>query len=187
MATNSKLDLNKLRDIVHENERKGDELPASKPKKVFVDRDGDVKLGSDVSDREARTMSEVPQSTFSSREARDATVARQKLPANTKAVTAPSGTPGWRYSVRCQLGCDYRMFLWFDGSAYQVLVLDPELENKWRSPHTGHLYADGRICMGTNYGSGERSLEAAYGKSVLWATGMSVALQSGTFPFNYNQ
>jgi hypothetical protein len=187
MATNSKLDLNKLRDIVHENERKGDELPAAKSKKVFVDRDGDVKLGSDVSDREARTMSEVPQSTFSNHDARDAEVVRRKLPADTRAVTAPSGMPGWRYSVRCQLGNDYRMFLWFDGSAYQVLVLDPELEAKWRDPHTGHLYGDGRICMGSNYGSGERSIEAAYGKSVLWATGMSTAVMTGRFAFNYNQ
>ena len=59
-----KLDLNKLRDIVHDNERRGDELPAAKAKKVFVDREGDVKLGDTVSDREARVLSEVPQSTF---------------------------------------------------------------------------------------------------------------------------
>ena len=144
-----KLDLNKLRDIVHDNERRGDELPAAKAKKVFVDREGDVKLGDTVSDREARVLSEVPQSTFAHRLAAEGEVVRAKMPANTKAVTTREGVKGWQYSIRSQLGDRFTFFAYDDGSNYQVLVLAPVLEAKWKSAHTGHLYSDGRICMGT--------------------------------------
>jgi hypothetical protein len=182
-----KLDLNKLRDIVHENERRGDELPASKSMKVFVDKEGDMKLGRDVSDREARVMSEVPQSVFADRLAEEGKIVRAKLPSNTKAYTTREGIKGWLYTVKCQLGTRYQLFSWYDGAHYKVMVVSPAIESKWKNPHTGHLHADATICLGTGWGTGERSLEAAFAKSVLWASGMSVALKTGKFPFNYDQ
>jgi hypothetical protein len=80
------------------------------------------------------------------------------------------------------------MFAYFDGSYYQVVVLDPPIEEQYCSPHTGHIFRDGRICFGLNNNSGRASLKDAYAKSVLWAAGMSTMLCSGneTFPFSIN-
>ncbi len=182
-----KLDLNALQDVIHENERNGDEFPADKKKKVFVDATGEMKIGNDVSDRSARTMSEVPQSTFADRQVEEARIVRAKMPSNAKQMTTREGTKGWLWRVKCAYGKPYDLFGWYDGAFYQVLVVSPEIETKWRNPHTGHLFSDGRICLGDRHNSGERSLEAAYAKSTLWATGMTVALTTGRFPFNHYQ
>ena len=52
--------------------------------------------------------------------------------------------------------------------------------------HAGHLYANGRLCLSQNGGSGQPTLEEAYSKSVLWATGMDVVLAGYPFPFSPN-
>ena len=46
----------------------------------------------------------------------------------TPAATRPllvDGVRGWLYPVRSQAGDDFQLFLWFDGSAYQVKVARP--------------------------------------------------------------
>lgn len=79
------------------------------------------------------------------------------------------------------------MFLYFDGAFYQVYVISPKLEDYWSNPHTGHIYPDGRICFGSEFGNGQPTLREAFAKSVLWANGISVARHGGgQFPFSAN-
>lgn len=79
------------------------------------------------------------------------------------------------------------MFAYYDGAHYQVYVISPKLEDYWKNPHTGHIFADGRICFGVDYGSGQPTLKEAFAKSVLWANGISIARNGGgPFPFSAN-
>ena len=95
---------------------------------------------------------------------------------------------GSHYSFSCEFGTLYEMFAYFDGNYYQVLVLSPVVEERYQSAHTGHIYKDGNICFGVDYGSGRPTLEEAYAKSVLWANGFSGMLlsENDTFPFSLN-
>jgi len=81
-----------------------------------------------------------------------------------------------------ELGDEYELFLYFDGGAYQVKVVSPDVEDGL-SPHDCHLFADGRICLGDLAGGGMPTLEEAYARSVVWCNGFSVYLQNGKFPF----
>ena len=103
-----------------------------------------------------------------------------QLPAATRAAKA-AGVRGWAYPVRSRLGDAYRLFVWFDGGAYQVTLLEPAPGA--HPGHACHLFADGRLCLGQEEGGGAPSLEAAYARSVVWANGYSVYLREGAFPF----
>jgi hypothetical protein len=111
---------------------------------------------------------------------RDQAVVDAQLPAETHAVKA-EGVRGWLYPVRSRLGDAFQLFLWFDGSAYQVKVLEPATEEE--RPHACHLFPGGRICLGEEAGGGAPTLEAAYARSVVWANGYSVYRREGEFPF----
>jgi hypothetical protein len=114
--------------------------------------------------------------------------AKQYMPANTVFYETPTGTKGWLYTITCELGNQYTLFLYYDGGNYQVLVIDPEIEHKYKSVHTGHLFSSSRICLNVDvHNSGAGSLREAYSKSVLWATGFSGVLNDIPFVFNYNQ
>jgi len=56
------VDLNALRQAVLNNQNNDDVLPNSPSKQVVVDREGNVKMGSDVKPGEVTTQ--VPQETF---------------------------------------------------------------------------------------------------------------------------
>jgi hypothetical protein len=181
------VDLNLLRTVVLTNQREGMARPNEPDRKLFVNSDGKLVEGTQAQ-RDMRTLSEVPQETFASRLDVDRTTVRNKFPKSTIELTTPNGLVGWMYSITCELGRQYKLFAYFDGNHYQVKLVEPQLEKKWHSPHTGHLFSDGRICFGTQYGSGMPQLQDAFAKSVLWATGMSVALVDGhQFPFSINQ
>ena len=60
----AKLDLERLRDVVLENRRSGDERPRERRRQVFVDPSGRVVLGDDVGLDEGRQLSEVHQAVF---------------------------------------------------------------------------------------------------------------------------
>ena len=181
------VDLNLLRANVLNNQASGDERPGDRSRQILVDREGGIRLSSDVdSPEEERRLSKVPQETFASRAEREQRVAATKMPRNTRTITTPDGVRGWLYHVRCELGSEYQLFAYYDGAHYQVMLVSPTLERHWHDPHTGHLYADGRICFGTRYNSGQPGLEDAYAKSVLWVNGISIALRTGTFPFSIN-
>jgi hypothetical protein len=112
---------------------------------------------------------------------RDQAVVEGKLPAETRYVSV-DGARGWLYPVESELGDRYELFLYFDGSAYQVKVVSPDVE-EGLSPHDCHLFPDGRVCLGDHAGGGMPTLEEAYARSVVWCNGFSVYLQRGRFPF----
>jgi hypothetical protein len=115
------------------------------------------------------------------RRLRDRAIVEAKLPGSTREVTA-DGARGWRYPVETDLGDRYELFLWFDGSAYQVKVLSPDVEGRC-GLHACHLFPDGRICLGDDSTGGMPTLDGAYAKSVLWANGFSAYERTAMFPF----
>ncbi len=186
------LDLNRIRDMMLNNQNRGDTFPASPSRKVVVTREGEIRPGNQLSPDERGSSSEVPQEVFAMdrRAAREARIVAQKLPANTVPV-AFGGFRGWTYQIVPEFpGPQGRerfvFFLCHDGEAYQVYCLQPELEQHWRSPHTGHIYSDGRLCLGANFNSGAPLIESAYAKSVVWAEGIQVARHTKQFPFSAN-
>jgi hypothetical protein len=115
------------------------------------------------------------------RELRDQAVVDGNLPAATRHLTV-EGVRGWLYPVLSELGDSFQLFAFFDGSAYQVKVVEPAVEERF-DPHACHLFPDGRICFGGQDGGGMPSLEAAFAKSVVWSNGFSVYLRTSRFPF----
>ena len=114
------------------------------------------------------------------RDAHDRFAAEGCLPPSTRRVTV-AGTAGWLYGVSNAQGDEFRMFLWFDGSAYQVKVVEPALG--YADPHACHVFPDARLCLGVEEGGGMPTLEGAFARSVLWANGYGAFLRTGRFPF----
>lgn len=112
---------------------------------------------------------------------RDRAAADGCLPAEARLLEV-DGVKGWLYPVASAHGDRYQLFLYFDGSAYQVKVVEPDVESR-ADPHACHLFPSGLICFGVEAGGGMPTLEAAYAKSVLWANGFSVYQRTGRFPF----
>jgi hypothetical protein len=94
-------------------------------------------------------------------------------------------TRGWVYSITCEFGTEYTFFVYFNGRAYQVMLVAPELEGKLGA-HDAHLFNNGRLCLGEKHGAGQPTLSEAYGRSVLWASGVSAFQATGQFPFSLN-
>lgn len=174
------IDLNQLRITVLQNQQQGENLPSSPARNVFVDSEGSISVGNPGGQQQ--NLSRVPQSTFAASAIQDRRVVAQKLPSNTKEINV-SGVTGWVYNITSELGDPYTMFLYNDGSLYQVKVVFPEVEGRY-GQHDAHLFQDGSICFGD--GGGLPTLEQAYAKSVLWATGFSAFLRTGNFPFSIN-
>jgi len=128
--------------------------------------------------------SEVHGETFThrfTRALRDGSIVEGKLPAATRCLEV-DGVRGWLYPVSSALGDAFELFLYFDGSAYQVKVVRPVVERR-ADPHACHLFGDGRICFGEPAEGGMPTLEAAYAKSVVWCSGFSAYARTGRFPF----
>lgn len=183
------IDLNRIRALVHANQRTGNTDPRAPKSTIVVDRDARIRTGDTVRPDERGQVSKIQQDTFHAGwEEAELKIAKTRMPANTRKVVTREGVRGWLYSFENEYLDTYTMFGYFDGSFYQVLVITPQVENKFRSPHTGHLYSDGRICMGLGMNSGRRTLADAYAKSVLWANGFSAMIHGklDRFPFNYD-
>jgi hypothetical protein len=115
------------------------------------------------------------------RDTRDRVAADGCLPASARRVTV-AGTSGWLYPVENTHGDRFRMFLWFDGAAYQVKVVAPSLGHV-PDPHACHVFPDARLCLGGDPAGGVPTLEGAFARSVLWATGYGSFTRTGRFPF----
>jgi hypothetical protein len=112
----------------------------------------------------------------------DRHIVASKFPSNVREINH-NGTIGWIYSITSELGDPYSLFAYHDGSFYQVLVILPAVAGQYGA-HDGHLFSDGRICFGDS--GGLPTLEQAYAKSVLWATGFSIFLRTGNFQLSVN-
>lgn len=179
------VDLNRLRDTIIQNQNSSDPRPTEQNNKVFVDRDGKIREG-DKTNTSDSGLSEVPQETFASRLSEERSVVNSFMPRNTKKFITDEGIEGWLYDFVTEFDDKYIMFAYYDGNYYQVLVVEPKVEGKWNSAHTGHIFSNGRICFGIGYDSGRPTLQEAYSKSVLWANGLSVAIRTDHFPFSNN-
>ncbi len=115
------------------------------------------------------------------RESRDRLAAEGCLPASARRVSV-GGTSGWLYPVVNEQGDRFRMFVWFDGAAYQVKVVEPDLGHV-ADPHACHVYPGARLCLGDDPAGGVSSLAGAYARSVLWANGFGGWRRTGRFPF----
>jgi hypothetical protein len=67
----SHVDLNRLRRLVLENQRRDDAEPEDARRRVFVDQEGHIVLGSQEDDEDGRVLSEVHQGTFAARKRRE--------------------------------------------------------------------------------------------------------------------
>lgn len=130
-----------------------------------------------------------PSTTASSaRLERDRVTANKKLPSNTRELTL-DGTTYWTYSITCKLGRKYTMTLYFDGHEYQVRVLSPKipsevgLKDSDIDIHKCHYFSNGTLCLNPP-ANGAKSLEEAFAKSVVWATGFSIYAATGQFAFS---
>ena len=117
----------------------------------------------------------------STRLLRDQAVVEMSLPSTTRYLVV-EGVRGWLYPISSEAGDDFLLFVYFDGSAYQVKVVEPAVEAR-PDPHACHLFPEARICLGEHPTGGMPTLAEAYSKSVVWCTGFSVYLRTGKFPF----
>jgi hypothetical protein len=113
----------------------------------------------------------------------DRQFAKNKMPRNTLEVVS-DGCTGFKYDITCELGQKYKLFAYFNGSRYRVMVVDPIVE---RGPvgHESHVLTDGSLCLEPTV-QGCRTLEQAFAKSVLWANGYSIYKHTGKFPYSAN-
>ena len=180
----SQVDLNQLRQVVLQNQQRGQALPQRPEQKVMVDPAGRIKLGHQTHPAEQRQLSQVHQGTFAwgfGRRAQEAETVRNKMPTNTTVLTV-GGVSGYFYRFVNEFGNPFALFAYCAGGEYQVLVVSPEVEQQNRDPHKTHLYPDGTIC----FGSPMRTLEEAWSKSVLWANGFTTFQRTGRFQFSLN-
>ncbi|GIH26375.1 hypothetical protein Aph01nite_46850 [Acrocarpospora phusangensis] len=181
-------DLNELRRIIQDAQQAGPSRDRAS-EEVSVGREGEIYTGDAPGDQ---PLSTVQLGTFASPSARaaelrtriDQRFAAGHMPRNTVFVNRPDAR-GWCYSIKSAMGRVYTMFAYYDGRQYQVNLLDPQLQGHVGA-HQGHLYPDGRICLSDGGRGGQPTLEKAYSKSVLWATGMDVVLAGYSFPFSVN-
>jgi hypothetical protein len=127
--------------------------------------------------REAEADTFTPTST---RLLRDQAIVDGNLPSSTRYLVV-DGVRGWLFPIESQLGDQFLLFVYFDGSGYQVKVVEPEVRG--HDPHSCHLFPDARICLGAHPGGGMPTLGEAYSKSVVWCNGFSVFLRTSKFPF----
>lgn len=115
------------------------------------------------------------------RESRERFEAEGCLPGSARRISV-QGTTGWLYPVTTEQGDSYQLFLWFDGSAYQVKIASPEV-SPGADAEACHVFPDGQLCLGAEHDGGMPTLEGAFSRSVLWATGFSAWRRTGRFPF----
>lgn len=203
------LDLNKVRELLKESNQRGNTRPDDPKRRVVVNRNGCMKIGDEADRLGPDEGSIVPQEVFAAlwgprggsrsqgRGGRAAAPARcdrrldedretvkHKLPPGTREITL-EGTTAFVYDITDELGQPYTMAVYYDGCEYQVKVIHPQVEGKY-SITTAHVFNDGRLCLRPPAGGLPR-LDEAYAKSVLWATGFTVFLQTGQFPWPSHQ
>lgn len=189
MNPRTPIDLNAIVKTVHDCQRAGNSEIFQPVDTIHVDRNGRLIQSNDLDAPRTETLATVQPDTFHAEwEEAEKRIAKTKMPSNTRMITSREGIRGWLYSFQTEFLDTYKMFAYFDGSFYQVIVVEPYVEQRFRSAHTGHIYSDGRICMGAGMNSGRRTLDDAYAKSVLWANGLSAMIYGNLdrFPFNYN-
>src|SRR5688572_27147310 len=117
------VDLNEIRRAMFEAQERSEPYPSDPQKQVTVTRHGEIQMG--PGDDPVHT-SKVQQGTFANSPL-DAHTASTKLPTNARWIEA-GGVKGWAYTITTELGNDFSMLAYSNGSEYRVLLLAPEIE-----------------------------------------------------------
>lgn len=193
----TQIDLNRLRQALNDRSRPGTNHPPRPGAQVFVDREGKVLLGDQLTPGQRAELSEVPKHVFGSlrglldslfgdsgaqadRLARDRETVRNRLPRDTREVVL-DGVTSWVYWVRDEFGQDYQLAAYYDGDEYQVKLVQPALEGQF-GVTTGHIFPNGRLCLRAP-ANGMPTLDGAFQQSVLLVNGLTALRQTGEFPF----
>ena len=184
MSQEQDIDLNAVRSGIRRNQESGIKNPSNHDEKIFVDKEGKIKTGTMITIKESRTHSVVPQETFAGVSRADKSFMKKFMPSNAK-IKKSGDIEGILYTITCEYENDYTLLAFRDETDYKVLLIDPMLEGTIGG-HAGHLYGNGTICL-AHGGGGVGSLEEAYSKSAMWATGVSLVRMGHGFPFAYDQ
>ena len=173
MTPRPAIDLNAIVRTVHNCQRQGDSEIFSPVDTIHVDHNGNLIHSKDLGANHPETLSTVQPDTFHfDWKVDERRYAETEMPPNSRIIVTREGVHGWLYSFQTEFLDTYTMFAFFDGSLYQVLLVDPCLEQRFRSSHICHMNPDGRIDFG-GMNPSPRTLADAYAKSVLWANGVS--------------
>jgi hypothetical protein len=115
-----------------------------------------------------------------SRHAQEFQIVRDKFPPGTTQEHV-GGVTGWMYDITSDLGDDYVMFAFWDGSMYKVKMVLPDPENVPPAHYAHYFRENGVICLANSIGL--PTLEQAFAKSVLFATAWSWFQETGEFHF----
>lgn len=172
-------DLNQVRTLMTAAQTRGELVPAVS-RRVTVGRHGDIYTGNAPA---STPVSKVQHGVFAADPVRAAAnFASTHMPPSTRLIDTPD-MYGYLYTFLSQMGTQYTMFAWHDGTAWQVKLVDPPLEGRFDG-HAAHLFVNGKLCLSGDAGAGQPTLEEAWSKSVLWATGMDVVQHGLDFPFS---
>ena len=87
-------------------------------------------------------------------------------------------------NIECEIGNYYTLGYTFDGSEYQVLLIEPEeIIGRYRVIDC-HLWSSGKLCISELPDTGWHDLKGARARGVLWCTAFSLYEASGEFHFN---
>jgi hypothetical protein len=180
------VDLNKLRELIKNGQQKGNDASTLDSLRVYVNK-GQLVLGEDAGDHDRKALTRIDTETpFAARfEDEERTVA-DKFPTDAELVVV-EGIRGWLYHITCEMGTQYQFWTYYDDidGYYKTKVLEPHIEEYWRDIHRGHIFVrTNTLCLDTRYDGGAPALEKAFARTVLWATGFSVAVKTGNFPFS---
>jgi hypothetical protein len=143
------INLNAIVKTVHDCQRVGNGETFQPVETIHVDRNGRLIHGKDYGATQSESLSTVQPDTFhSGREEAERRIVETKMPTNTRMVVSREGVRGWLYSFQTEYLDTYIMFAYFDGSAYQVVIIKPQVEQRFCNSHTGHIYPDNRIDLG---------------------------------------
>lgn len=104
-----------------------------------------------------------------------------------------AGRDVFTYKIKTSFNIVFKMAAYFDPelNGYCVQVIEPYIEDKFKTIHSGHIFPNGCICFGgsnSNEYMVRKTLAAAYAKSCLWAEGISIMLThpDAAFVFSSN-
>ena len=179
-------DLNKLRDLIQENQSRGEILPTSPKKQIVVTSDG--RISTRDREHDDTEISQVRQDKFAmGKVADDFHQIRRKLP-STARLARVDEQEGLFFSFTDEFNNLFEFWLSYENGYYYSQVVFPVLtpESVSGSVHQHHIFfnSQNKLCLGYSFKEfGVPHLEDAYTKSVLWANGFSVYQLTGTFPF----
>jgi hypothetical protein len=179
------VDLNAIADAVKNAQRNGGR-PTSPNGQVFVDSEGNLVMGNEVTGNER--IAEVTNDTFyATRLDQETAFVRSNMPRNT--VRVSDGTyEGWHFNITNEFGDPYGLFIYYHPSfqVYRVALISPRMEGTVDA-HGTHLWPDGTLCLTRANGSGYPTMAAAYAKAALWTRGASCYRRGYGFQFNVGQ